>query len=187
MPRTEVESFVQLGGGVVLRSLAIEDAAALAEAFRVNREHLAEWDPERTESFYTEGDQSEEISRLLADRDAGLASPFLLADGARIVGRVNLTGIVHGAFESANLGYWIDAGYAGRGLMTAAVNAVAEIARDELFLHRLQAATLLHNVASKSVLRRCGFIEFGMAPEYLRIAGRWQDHRLFQRILGAGD
>jgi ribosomal-protein-alanine N-acetyltransferase len=176
-------SDVRLGDGVVLRSMTIDDAAALAEAYSANRDHLAEWDPVRSESFFTAADQASEIEKLMADQEAGNALPFVLSDGKRILGRVNISGIVHGAFESASLGYWIDAGYAGRGLMTTAVNAAAEIVRDELGLHRLQAATLLHNVASQAVLRHCGFVEFGVAPEYLRIAGRWQDHRLFQRIL----
>jgi ribosomal-protein-alanine N-acetyltransferase len=33
------------------------------------------------------------------------------------------------------------------------------------------------------VLTRTGFERIGVAPAYLNIAGRWQDHVLFQRIL----
>jgi len=176
-------SDVQLGRGVVLRALTIDDSAALADAYRDNRDHLAPWDPARSEDFFTPASQESEIERLLSDQEAGTAVPLVLSDASRIVGRLTLSGIVRSAYESANLGYWIDGRYAGRGLMTAAARAVVEIARDELGLHRIQAATLLHNVASQTVLKRCGFIEFGMAPEYLRIAGEWQDHRLFQLIL----
>ena len=174
---------MQLGGGVVLRALTMGDASALADSYRDNRDHLAPWDPERADSFFTEAGQTTEIARLLTDQDAGTAFPLVLSDGSHVVGRVNLSGIVRGAFLSTNLGYWVDARYAGRGLMTAAVSAAADIARDELQLHRIQAGTLVHNVASQLVLKRCGFTEFGLAPDYLRIAGRWQDHRLFQRIL----
>jgi ribosomal-protein-alanine N-acetyltransferase len=53
-----------------------------------------------------------------------------------------------------------------------------------LELHRLQAATLPHNAASRKVLQRSGFEEIGLAPAYLKIAGSWQDHVLYQRILG---
>jgi ribosomal-protein-alanine N-acetyltransferase len=35
-------------------------------------------------------------------------------------------------------------------------------------------------VASQQVLRRNGFVPFGVAPHYLYIGGRWQDHVLFQ-------
>jgi ribosomal-protein-alanine N-acetyltransferase len=58
-----------------------------------------------------------------------------------------------------------------------------EFARDELRLHRLQAATLMHNTASQRTLIANGFERIGSAPKYLRIAGEWQDHFLFQRLL----
>jgi ribosomal-protein-alanine N-acetyltransferase len=104
----------------------------------------------------------------------------VLDDDGTIAGRINVTGIVRGAFQSANLGYWVAEAANGRGLGTSAVAAVTELAFGELGLHRLQAATLLHNAASQKVLTRNGFVQIGMAPEYLRIAGRWQDHLLFQ-------
>ena len=69
----------------------------------------------------------------------------------------------------------------GRGVATSAVAAVCAFAFGELELHRLEAGTLLHNVGSQIVLDRNGFIAFGVAPNYLRIAGEWCDHVLFQR------
>lgn len=177
-----MSSAVHLGGGVVLRALASGDAGSLARAYRRNREHLAPWDPARTDAFFTEAVQAREIERLLADEATGAAIPLVLDDAGRILGRVNLSGIVRGVFQSANLGYWIDASYAGRGLMSTAVTAALDIARAD-GLHRVQAGTLLHNAASQAVLRRNGFTEIGVAERYLLIAGRWQDHRLFQRLL----
>jgi [ribosomal protein S5]-alanine N-acetyltransferase len=56
---------------------------------------------------------------------------------------------------------------------------VIAIAFERLGLHRLQAETLLHNVASQRVLARNGFKPFAIAPAYLSIAGQWQDHILF--------
>jgi hypothetical protein len=49
-------------------------------------------------------------------------------------------------------------------------------------LHRVEAATLLDNVASQMVLRRVAFTEIGLAPRYLPIAGEWRDHLLFRRL-----
>jgi ribosomal-protein-alanine N-acetyltransferase len=60
---------------------------------------------------------------------------------------------------------------------------VAAYAGEELRLHRLQAATLLHNVGSQRVLAESGFERIGLAPRYLQIAGEWQDHLLFQLLL----
>jgi len=53
----------------------------------------------------------------------------------------------------------------------------------ELGLHRLEAGTIVDNVASQGVLLRSGFVHYGTAERYLFIAGRWQDHHLYQRIL----
>jgi ribosomal-protein-alanine N-acetyltransferase len=36
---------------------------------------------------------------------------------------------------------------------------------------------------SRKLLTRAVFAEIGLAPSYLKIAGSWQDHVLFQRIL----
>jgi ribosomal-protein-alanine N-acetyltransferase len=55
---------------------------------------------------------------------------------------------------------------------------------DEQGLHRLEAGTIPENVRSQAVLLRNGFEQFGYAPRYLSIAGRWQDHLLFQILSG---
>jgi ribosomal-protein-alanine N-acetyltransferase len=46
----------------------------------------------------------------------------------------------------------------------------------------VEASTLRQNVRSQRVLERNGFVRFGLAPQYLKIAGRWQDHVLWQRV-----
>lgn len=99
------------------------------------------------------------------------------------VGTITLNDIVRGPFLNAHVGYWVDKDFNGQGIGTAALAFVVESARNELGLHRLQAATLCHNIASQKILKRSQFEEVGMAPSYLEIAGRWQDHKLYQRIL----
>ncbi|WP_114561554.1 GNAT family N-acetyltransferase [Desertihabitans aurantiacus] len=173
----------QLTEDVVLRPVTLEDAAALATAYADSWLHLAPWEPERPASWFTADGQRREVEAHQRATGEGAGLWLVLVEQTTVVGRVSLTGIVRRAFQSANLGYWTAATHTGRGLMTRAVDAAAAIARDELGLHRLQAGTLLHNTASQRVLRRCGFTEIGVAERYLRIGGRWQDHRLFQRIL----
>lgn len=176
-----------LGDGIRLRLVESGDAAAYAAAYDANRAHLAHWDPVRDESFYTVEWHRALVVQYLRDHADGRAARFVLVgDDGRILGVANIANIVRGAFHSADLGYWVDASLVGRGVMSRAVAVVIDHARSELGLHRLQAATLLDNSASQRVLLRNGFEQFGLAPKYLRIAGEWQDHLLFQRIL-AGD
>jgi ribosomal-protein-alanine N-acetyltransferase len=178
--------------GISIRLVDGADAEPLAEAYARNRRFLAPWEPERDDTFFTPAHQLGIIRSKRAQYELGTEVPWVLLagdtgvmddGGAHIIGTITLTGIVRGPFLSANLGYWVDQDFAGRGIATAAVLFVAGHAQRELDLHRIQAATLLHNGASRGVLRHAGFQEIGVAPQYLKIAGRWQDHLLHQLIL----
>ena len=166
---------------VSVRLVSVADAAELTGLLRANREFLAPWDPIRDEEYFTL-DGQRKLIRAALDSEAN--EPHVIeADGA-IAGRVNLNNVVRGPFQSANLGYWVSRHLNGRGVATEAVGEIVRIAFDDLGLHRVEAGTLLHNTGSQRVLERNGFVRFGMAPRYLKIAGQWQDHALFQRING---
>lgn len=172
---------------VRLRPAALGDAGPLAESLSRSRTYMRPWEPVRPDAFYTEQGQRERLAVALADRDAGRAMPWVLCDAQdRAIGTFTLNGVVLGPFRSAALGYWVDVDFAGRGLATAAVRLICELARDELRLHRIEAATLPYNEASQRVLANCGFEQIGLAPGYLHIDGEWRDHRLFQRVLHDG-
>lgn len=174
---------VALHGKVQLRPMSLDDAPALTAAFVENSEHLAPWEPVRPAEYFTAAGQKAIIERSLADAADARGYVWVMADGETIVGRIALSDIVGGAFQNGHLGYWIAASRQGQGLMSAAVGLVCELAREELGLHRIQAGTLLHNLGSQRVLGKHGFARIGVAEKYLRIAGQWQDHLLFQKIL----
>ena len=173
---------VALPPGYEIRELVSEDAAALAEAYRRNREHLERWDPRRDPDFYTEEGQVAAIAGQLASVKSGHSASWVITHGDEIVGRLNLNNIVMAVLRSASVGYWIDAGHLRKGLATAAVLYACQAARDA-GLHRVEAGTQVDNEGSQAVLRRCGFEFFGCAPKFLFIDGAWRDHNLYQRIL----
>ena len=166
-----------------LRRLTLGDAPVLARLVRANRDFLAPTSPERDDAFYTEEGQRAGVTDALERHREGTSQPHVIVDGGeRVVGRITLNEIVRGPFLSCHLGYWVAEQDNGRGLATAAVRDIVRVAFDELGLHRVQAGTLVHNAASQRVLERTGFERIGLAPAYLRIAGRWQDHLLFQLL-----
>jgi ribosomal-protein-alanine N-acetyltransferase len=69
---------------------------------------------------------------------------------------------------------------------SAAVARLARLAFGELGLHRIEAGTLVHNLGSQRVLQRNGFQRYGLAPRFLKIAGQWRDHVLFQLLADDG-
>ncbi len=173
----------QLRGAVGIRTLDRCDAAGLAAAYTRNREYLRPWEPVRPDSFFTAEGQQSAVAQCVEARADGRGHFWVLVDDESIVGRISLTDVVRGAFQSGNLGYWVAEGHKGQGLASAAVAVVCEFAAEVLGLHRIQAGTLIRNVASQRVLERCEFTRIGVAPQYLSIDGAWEDHILFQRIL----
>jgi ribosomal-protein-alanine N-acetyltransferase len=139
-----------------------DDADELARLLSTNRSFLAPYEPERPEGFFTVSAQRERLEA--AEHLFGI-----------------LLKLVRGAFQSANLGYWVAEDRNGRGLATRGVGAMVELAFGELGLHRLEAATLVDNIASMRVLERNRFAHIGVARHYLRVGGEWRDHVLFQR------
>ena len=164
------------------RALSPDDAPALARLVQDNRTFLAPWEPQRDERWFTEEAQRDEVSYALGRAELGLSVPRVVLDGDDVVGRITLANVVRGAFQSCSVGYWLAERATGRGLATAALGEMLGVAFGELRLHRVEAGTLVHNVASQRVLAHHGFTRFGLAPQYLQIAGRWQDHVLFQLL-----
>jgi [ribosomal protein S5]-alanine N-acetyltransferase len=153
------------------------------ELVRANRAFLAPWEPTRKDAFFTVEGQRSVVRAGLEHRDDGTVLPHVILDeAANVVGRITLNEIVRGPLQSCSLGYWVSANANGRGLATAAVREMIRIAFEELELHRIQAGTLSHNERSQRVLERNGFVRYGQAPAYLKIAGSWQDHVLYQLL-----
>ncbi|MEV6847557.1 GNAT family protein [Actinoplanes sp. NPDC051411] len=161
-----------------------DDAPALAALLTESREAFEPWEPLRDDEYFTVEKQQSLLADALAAYGQGLTVPLVIVDGATVVGRITLNGVTRGALQSASLGYWVGPRFQGRGFATAAVADAIGLAFGEMRLHRLQAETLLNNVGSQQALLRNGFRPYGVAPSYLKIAGRWQDFVLFHLFSG---
>ena len=156
--------------------------AALADFHQRNRDHLASWDPPTEPGFFTEEVQARRLRDAAAAFAAGTGFRYLLqpiGDASRVIGSINFSNIVRGAFQSCNLGYALDQTYEGQALMTEALRcAIAEMFSPRINLHRIQAAYRLENWRSAEVLKRLNFHDEGVCPDYLFIDGLWRVHRL---------
>jgi ribosomal-protein-alanine N-acetyltransferase len=155
---------------VVLRTPTGADQDAFIAAMRASRSVHRPWVymPETPERY---------VAYLARVQDARYA-PFIACrreDGA-IVGFLNLSEIVRGAFKSAFLGYGGVASYAGQGYMTEAMQLLLREAFTRLGLHRIEANIQPENARSIALAKRCGFELEGFSPRYLKVGGRWRDH-----------
>lgn len=157
-------------------------APRMVEYYRRNRDHLASWEPRRSEEFLTEAwwERQLEANRLEFQKGSGVRLVLVARDAVRgpVLGVANLSNIVRGTLHACHLGYSLDREHEGRGLMQEALEALLMYAFESLQLHRVMANYQPENVRSGRVLERLGFVREGYARHYLRIDGAWRDHVL---------
>ncbi len=109
-------------------------------------------------------------------RDDKACNFFMFDDKRRVVGVINLSNAIRGAFHCCTLGYGLDQDLQGRGLMTEALKVAIRYAFEEMNFHRIEANYQPKNLKSENILRKLGFIEEGLAQSYLHINGIWEPH-----------
>jgi ribosomal-protein-serine acetyltransferase len=156
-----------LGDDVALipRTPAIlDDFFALVQA---NYERLGQWFPDAYQEAPTRERIHSNLQRAGQDWLEGSLLPLVIAvrapNGWRLVGWANLEIDEQARGE---VGYWIDAAFEGRGLVTRTVSAMLDHAFGPLGLHRVGLRAVADNVRSRSVAERLGFTLEGVLREY---------------------
>ncbi len=170
---------------LLLRQLGPESAETVADYLTRSRGYHAPWDPVRPADWWdsqrVEERLADELSEAAADRQL-VVYLSVQDDPERVIGRVALNNIIRGAFQCAAAGYALAPEATGKGYMTEALRRMADIAFDDLNLHRLEVNVVVRNDRSIAVAERCGFERECVSPRFLRIAGVWEDHVRFVKL-----
>src|SRR5690606_15939412 len=169
------------GQGVVLRPPRPSDYMAWASLREESRAYLQAWEPAWAEDDLTRAAFRRRLGVYAREMELGTAWPLFVFDPAEdtLMGAITLSNIRRGVAETGTLGYWIGQPYAGQGVGTAAARTMLGFAFGALKLHRVEAACVPTNAASRRVLEKAGFRQEGLAKAYLKINGAWADHLLF--------
>jgi ribosomal-protein-alanine N-acetyltransferase len=172
------------GDRVTLRVPQTNDFEEWAALRGASRDFLVPWEPTWPADDLSRGSFRRRIKRYAEDQRNDLAYPYFIFRNAdqKLVGGLTITNIRRGVAQAGSLGYWMGAGYARQGFMTAAVRVLLPFAFSTLKLHRLEAACIPENAASVRLLEKTGFVREGYAREYLCINGIWQDHLLYAQV-----
>ena len=109
------------------------------------------------EVFETVEEALETIEFLMGQygrTDGPLVYPILAKAGGENIGYAQMAPLESGAWE---IGYHIAKPYTGNGYATEAVGAFLPVIAGVLGLHEVEGVCLSDNIASKHVLRKCGF------------------------------
>lgn len=168
-----------LPSGGYLRLLEEGDAAELFALTDRNRAHLERWMP-WVPATRSPKDSLEFIRATR--RQIGENNGFVTAivrDGA-IVGTVGFHR-VDWANRATSIGYWLDAGAQGNGLVTEAVRALVAHAFGAWGLERVEIAAAVDNARSRAVAERAGFQQEGIRRRAERVGDRVLDHVVYVR------
>jgi [ribosomal protein S5]-alanine N-acetyltransferase len=166
-------------GRIGLRPPRLRDASAWSSLRLRNEAWLTPWEPTSAEPWATRHSVAAWPSLLSSVRRsarAGALLPFVVTYDERFVGQLTVNNLVRGVLRSAQIGYWIDRGHAGRGIITTAVALATDHCFGPVGLHRIQIDIRPENAASRRVVAKLGFREEGYLRRYLDIDGTWRDH-----------
>ncbi len=138
-----------------MRLLHEQDAETLFATIDKNRAHLRPWLPWVDKSISAE--QTREFIRNSCDQYG------IFVDGD-LAGAIGLHKI-DAANRNTSIGYWLEAGKQGRGVMTRACRAVVTYAFEQRRLHRIEIRCATGNVRSCAIPQRLGFTREGVIRE----------------------
>jgi ribosomal-protein-alanine N-acetyltransferase len=142
-----------------LKRLHADDAPAVLAFELANRAYFAASISDRGDEFFDQF--ADRHGAMLAEQEAGTSAFYVLvAEDGSVLGRFNLYDLTGGV---ANLGYRVAQQAAGRGVATAAVRELCQVAAARHGLRVLRAATTHDNAASQRVLAKAGFVPAGPA------------------------
>lgn len=150
----------------------------LIDYYRDNKLFLKQFEPKRDESYFTYRHQSLILSndRYELETKTGLKLFIYLKSADQLIGIINFTQIIMGAFKSCFIGYNQDMKKTGNGYMNEAITRGIKIIFEDYGLHRIEGNVMPINKASIHVLQKLNFECEGRAKKYLMINGAWEDH-----------
>lgn len=163
-------------------SLRLLDAAGIDDLVALGLRNLSDLKATGPHGVYDEATQRARLLAKLADCDRGARRYWSIHVEGALAGDIELNRIDRGTWQTANVGYLVDAPFRGRGVATAALGLVIRESFDELRLHRLDAGVLTSNLPSQRVLEKAGFRRIGVLERHFYIAGEWRDHLWYELI-----
>ncbi len=170
---------------MLLISLDSTDTEQFFDFLVRNKEYFRKWSAQYEENYFSVWYHRAWLESLEQEALNGTQVKFGVyykTNPNRIIGSVSLSNIIKGIFQSCFLGYRIDENETQKGIATESIKRVIEYAFDELKLHRIEANVMPSNAASIKVVEKLGFINEGLAKNYLKVNGKWEDHYHFVLI-----
>lgn len=182
---TEPENLEPQYGKVILRAPRVSHYDEWVRIRAESQASLQPFEPIWARDELTRSAYKRRVRRHDDERLRGLGFAFFVFDAQtdKLVGGCNLNNVRRGVLQAGTLGYWCGVRQRRKGYIHDAVQACLAFSFNDLGLHRVEAACIPSNEASRQLLLKAGFQEDGVARKFLKINGVWQDHATFSRLV----
>ncbi|MBR6222745.1 MAG: GNAT family N-acetyltransferase [Lachnospiraceae bacterium] len=163
---------------LIMRVEDIPMAEDILDFYIRNKDHLAPYEPDKIDSFYTVRYHQTALQLEMKKTLEGSEIRYYLYEKKNpdfIIGVVNLYRIVRGSFDSATIAYKLDQKHTGKGYAFEAVMRLMQLAYEDLHLHRVECRVVTYNDRSIRLLEKAGFSREGLERQTVRIGGKWED------------
>ncbi len=144
---------------VRIRRWSLSDAKALSKI--LNNPRILAFLRDGIPFPYTERDAADYISAMLSADENDTFAYAVTADSVLVRSISAFRGSnIH--FRTAEVGYYLDEDFWGKGIMTCALNLLCEKLFSDTDLLRLYAEPFSYNTASRRVLEKAGFVQEGV-------------------------
>lgn len=167
-----------------VRSLTLHDCAAWLQARTKNYSYLQEREPIWDMDSLTYQAYYRLINDLMSSFTIGNYYSFGVfhKETNAVMGGFEISNIMYWPKQSATIGYWIGQEHSRQGYATEVLANVAHWAFKQFNLVKIEAGTMLSNIASQTVLKKAGFSHEGHSRSYGEINGVYEDHLLWGLI-----
>jgi RimJ/RimL family protein N-acetyltransferase len=166
------------GGAFILRGWQDEDRDSLVA--HANNRNV--WRNLKDRFPHPYADKDADAWLALARAQPDWLNWAVVVDGAA-VGCIGLQPQADVHASTAHIGYWLGEPFWGRGIMTAAVSAIADHAFSPLGFKRIETPVFAWNPASMRVLEKCGFVREGVMAKSVFKDGELIDSMLYARVV----
>jgi ribosomal-protein-serine acetyltransferase len=171
---------IQISPSLVVQSIEPDYAEALFHLIANNRSDLQRYLPKVVEIDSVQAAHAH-IRQVQQQTEQGEVMEFHVLFDTQLCGEIRLSYVEHENHKIA-IGYFLDAAFQGRGIITQAARAVINYCFSELEFNRIELRCATTNQASIAVAERLGFTREGELRQAELLDQRYVNHYIYSLL-----
>ena len=165
---------------IYLKTLDMSDVEERFKVIENNREHLKKW-LGWLDNMLTIEDAQVHTETTMKELEDKSNYNFGIYYNNKFAGIIAIKDISY-RNQKAEIGYWLDKEFTGKGIMTQCCRVVINFAYETLNLNKITILTATENYKSQAIPKRLNFDLEGTLKEYECLYGKYVDNYIFSML-----